>query len=165
METLLSEPTPLLDMDETFTETLVYLRQLHSSLSNNGNASTGTDPALLKDLRAPLQRKIPFCVKLLTRVLEFGFRCGTPLNRNALSVPLLSVSIAGLMAIFLDAQLAFQVTPQSLSLVIYQGTASLLDKRLSATATQESSGFDSSTSKKLVKAINKVNTYNFFSLL
>ncbi len=60
--------------DEKFTETLVCLRQLHSSLSNNGNAGTGTDPALLKDLRAPLQRKIPFCVKLLTRVLEFEGR-------------------------------------------------------------------------------------------
>lgn len=90
-------------------------------------------------------------------MLEFGFRCGTPTNRDGLSVPLLSVSIAGLMAIFLDGKLASQVVPQSLSLVIYQGTAALLDKRLSATATPESSGLDSSTSKKMVKAINKVS--------
>jgi len=157
VEILLAEPTPLLDMDDKFTKALVCLRQLHSSLSHNGNDSTGTDPALLKDLRQHLHSNVPACVKLLTRVLEFGFRCGTPSNRNALSVPLLSVSIAGLMAIFLDAKFASNVTPQSLSLVIYQGTASLLDKRLSATATQESSGLDSSTSKKMVKAINKVS--------
>lgn len=93
-------------------------------------------------------------------MLEFGFRCGSPSNRNALSVPLLSVSIAGLMAIFLDGKLACQVNPQSLSLVIYQGTASLLDRRLSATATQEISGLDSSTLKKMVKAINKVRATN-----
>ncbi len=156
VELLLAEPTPLLDMDETFTKALVCLRQMHSSLSASGNDSTGTDPALLKDLRHHVHYNVPACVKLLTRVLEFGFRSGTPSNRNALSVPLLSVSIAGLMAIFLDGKLASNVTPQSLSLVIYQGTASLLDKRLSATATQESSGLDSSTSKKMVKAINKV---------
>jgi len=93
----------------------------------------------------------------LYRVLAFGFKCGTPTNRQGLSVPLLSVSIAGLMAIFLDGKLASQVSPQSLSLVIYQGTASLLDRRLSATASPESSGLDSSTSKKMVKAINKVS--------
>lgn len=78
------------------------------------------------------------------------------MNRDGLSVPLLSVSIAGLMAIFLDGKLASRVAPQSLSLVVYQGTAALLDKRLSATSTPESSGLDSSTQKKMVKAINKV---------
>lgn len=95
------------------------------------------------------------------RVLEFGFRCGTPTNRDGLSVPLLSVSIAGLMAIFLDGKLASMISTQSLSLVIYQGTASLLDRRLSVTATPETSGLDSSTSKKMVKAINKVGLFLF----
>uniref|UniRef100_A0A7S3Q8W0 TOG domain-containing protein n=1 Tax=Chaetoceros debilis TaxID=122233 RepID=A0A7S3Q8W0_9STRA len=151
---LLSEPTPLREMNAKFTNALIGLRQFHSSLSNNNSDSTGTDPKLLQDLRKYLHRKVPECVGILTRVLEFGFQCGTPVHPQALSVPLLSVSIAGLMAIFLDAQLASQVSEKTLSLVIHRGTVSLLDRRLSAAS--DSSGLDASTCKKMVKAINKL---------
>lgn len=68
VETLLGEPTPLLEVDEKFTKALVCLRQLHSSLSNNGNDSTGTDPQLLQDLRQHIMvNEVPLCVKMLTR--------------------------------------------------------------------------------------------------
>lgn len=67
VEILLGEPTPLLEIDDKFTNALVCLRQLHSSLSNNGNDSTGTDRGLLHDLRQHLQSKVPVCVKMMTR--------------------------------------------------------------------------------------------------
>jgi len=67
VETLLGEPTPLLEINDSFTKALICLRQLHSSLSNNSNDSTGTDPALLKELRQYLHYKVPETVKLLTR--------------------------------------------------------------------------------------------------
>jgi hypothetical protein len=105
-----------------------------------------------------------FSQPILHRILDFGFRCGSPTNKDGLSVPLLSVSIAGLMAIFLDAKFASQISVKSLTAVIYYSTAALLDKRLSATATPESYGLDSSTSKKMVKAINKVRIYLLVAL-
>ena len=70
VEILLGEPTPLLEVNEIFTKALICLRQLHSSLSNNSNDSTGTDPALLKKLRQHLHYKVPEVVKLLTRYVR-----------------------------------------------------------------------------------------------
>lgn len=99
---------------------------------------------------------LQFSFNVVYRVLDFGFKCGTPTHRDGLSVPLLSVSIAGLMAIFLDPPLAAQVNLSSLSIVIFQATASLLDRRLSSSSSAETSGLDASTCKKMVKAINKV---------
>lgn len=98
------------------------------------------------------------------RVLDFGFKCGTPNHRDGLSVPLLSVSIAGLMAIFLDPLSAAKVNISSLSVVIFQATASLLDRRLSSSSTAETSGLDTSTCKKMVKAINKVRMVPCFRI-
>jgi hypothetical protein len=110
---------------------------------------------------------LQFCYKTADRVLDFGFKCGTPTHRDGLSVPLLSVSIAGLMAIFLDSSLAAQVNLSSLSVVIYQASASLLDQRLSSSSSTETSGLDTSTCKKMVKAINKVRMvpYNYLLLV
>lgn len=71
------------------------------------------------------------------------------------------------MAIFLDPSLAAQVNLSSLSVVIFQATASLLDRRLSSSSSAETSGLDTSTCKKMVKAINKVRmvSYNYLLLV
>ena len=91
----------------------------------------------------------------LESVLEFGFRCGTPNHKEGLSIPILSVAIAALMAIFLDLELSALVSKNSLSMVIHQATSALLDHRLSGTGSVDF-GLDASTCKKMVKAINKV---------
>lgn len=153
---LLALPTPLSEIDGKFTGALVGLRQLHSSLSSTNVDNTGTSADILKELRDHVQQNVPECIEMLTKVLDFGFKCGTPTHRDGLSVPLLSVSIAGLMAIFLDPSLAAQVNLSSLSVVIFQATASLLDRRLSSSSSAETSGLDTSTCKKMVKAINKL---------
>ena len=67
VEALLGEPTPLLEINDQFTKALVSLRQLHSSLSNSNNDSTGTNPQLLLQLKEYLQYKVANTVKLLTR--------------------------------------------------------------------------------------------------
>ena len=67
VEALLGEPTPLLEINDSFTKALICLRQLHSTLSNSSNDSTGTDPALLQELLQYLHYKVPETVKLLTR--------------------------------------------------------------------------------------------------
>ena len=61
------------------------------------------------------------------------------------------------MAIFLDLELSALVSKSSLSMVIHQATSALLDHRLSGTGSDY--GLDTSTCKKMVKAINKVCAY------
>lgn len=72
VEILLGEPTPLLEINDIFTNGLIRLRQLHSSLSNSNSDSTGTNPALLKDLRQHIHKNVPHCVKILTRYVNFS---------------------------------------------------------------------------------------------
>lgn len=67
VEIMLQQPTPLSDINENFTKALVGLRQMHSSLSNGKNDSTGTNPALLVELRHYLYGKVPETVDMLTR--------------------------------------------------------------------------------------------------
>lgn len=90
-------------------------------------------------------------------MLEFGFRCGSPTHVAGISIPLISVSIAGLMAIFIDPDLSRKVSESAVSITIRQATSSLLDHRLSATSASIDYGLDPSTCKKMVKAINKVS--------
>ena len=92
----------------------------------------------------------------LFSMLDFGFRCGSPTHVNGVSIPLISVSIAGLMAIFVDPFLSDRVSESAVSITIRQATSSLLDHRLSATSASANYGLDPSTCKKMVKAINKV---------
>jgi len=65
--TVLQQPTPLLEINESFTKALIGLRQLHSSLSNSKNDSTGTNPILLDELHQFLYGKVPETVEMLTR--------------------------------------------------------------------------------------------------
>ena len=61
------------------------------------------------------------------------------------------------MAVFLDPELSTQVSQASLISVVKHATKRLLDPRLAAVPAKENSGLDESTSKKMVKAINKVS--------
>lgn len=84
---LLSEPTPLREMNAKFTGALIGLRQFHSSLSNNNSDSTGTDPKLLQDLRKYLHHKVPECVEILTRCV-FEIFCSLSLSLYVLFLTL-----------------------------------------------------------------------------
>lgn len=96
-------------------------------------------------------------------VLEFGFRCGSPAHDTGISIPLISVSIAGLMAIFIDPNLAFTISESAVTVAIRQACSALLDHRLSATSSSVGIGLEPNTCKKMVKAINKVssNVYKY----
>jgi len=135
---------------------LVGLRKIHAALSNGSSDSTGTDPLILSQLRDEIKHKVSFCVFKLAEMLEFGFRCGSPSHAGGISIPLISVSIAGLMAIFIDTELSSRVSESALSITIRQASSSLLDHRLSATSASAEYGLDPSTCKKMVKAINKL---------
>lgn len=68
-----------------------------------------------------------------------------------MSIQLLSVCLATLMALFRDAELASQVTQEDLMLLIRETATALLDPRLVPGASE----LDDATSTQMVRAINK----------
>lgn len=89
-------------------------------------------------------------------VLDFGFKCCHLDQTAGLSIPLLSVGIAALMAIFLDMDLSAHVTQSSLIHVLREASKGLLDPRLNATTPTDYPDLDDATCKKMAKAMNKV---------
>lgn len=156
VDDLLSQPLPLGKNTEKSSVALVGLRKIHASLTNGSTDSTGTDPLILNELKEEVTSRTSFCVFKLSSMLEFGFRCGSPTHATGISIPLISVSIAGLMAIFIDRDLASLVSESAVSMAIRQACSSLLDHRLSATSVSSDYGLDPTTCKKMVKAINKL---------
>lgn len=68
-----------------------------------------------------------------------------------MSIPLLSVCLATLMALFRDNELSHKVSQDSLMLLIRQAGTALLDSRLGT-----SSDLDEATASQMVRALNKV---------
>lgn len=76
-----------------------------------------------------------------------------------MSVPLLSVNLASLMAIFRSDDLATKVEVDDLTLLIREAGKALLDKRLSSSSSpSDGSKLDDATSTQMVRAINKVGS-------
>lgn len=72
-----------------------------------------------------------------------------------MSVPLVSVALATLMALFRDESLSRKVSLEALILLIRETGRALLDSRLSVSSHRASS-LDESTSSQMVRAINKL---------
>lgn len=68
-----------------------------------------------------------------------------------MSIPLLSVCLATLMALFRDPELSTIVSQENLTLLIRETGTALLDSRLSS-----ASDLDEATGSQMVRAINKV---------
>lgn len=87
----------------------------------------------------------------LSSMICFSFDCGDSSITAGMSIPLLSVCLATLMALFRDNESATKVTAKSLILLIRETGTALLDVKLSA-----SSELDETTASQMVRAINKV---------
>lgn len=72
-----------------------------------------------------------------------------------MSIPLLSVALATLMALFRDPRLSQNVSQDALALLIREAGKALLDPRLAMSSNHQSQ-LDESTSSQMVRAINKV---------
>lgn len=73
-----------------------------------------------------------------------------------MSVPLLSVNLASLMAIFRSDDISKLVRVEDLTVLIKEAAKALLDPRLAASS--QFNGLDEATSTQMVRAINKVHT-------
>lgn len=88
----------------------------------------------------------------------FAFDCADPTTNAGMSISLLSVGLATLMALFRDGDFAHAVSQDALALLIRETGKALLDPRLSiSTEHTLPSQLDESTSSQMVRAINKVS--------
>ena len=88
------------------------------------------------------------------RLLRFSLDCEVPTRSAGISVSLLSVCLATLMALFRDPDLATKVSKEHLALLIRETGTALLDSRL--VVSSQGSSLDEATSTQVVRAINKV---------
>lgn len=77
-----------------------------------------------------------------------------------MSIPLLSVCLATLMALFRDNELSHNVSQDNLTVLIRQTGTALLDNRLGT-----SSALDEATASQMVRALNKVRVLIRLGLL
>lgn len=87
----------------------------------------------------------------MERLIHYAFNCGENHVNSKMSIPLLSVCLATLMALFRDTALCPNVSQDDLTLLIRETGSALLDPRLSS-----SSDLDEATASQMVRAINKV---------
>lgn len=87
----------------------------------------------------------------LNRLIVFSINAGTEETNVGLLLPLLSLCLAILMALFRDDEFALAVSVEELSLLLRETGSALLDTRLSA-----SDELNDDTRSQMVRAINKV---------
>jgi len=84
--------------------------------------------------------------------IRFALDSSDPSTNAGMSIPLLSVCLATLMAFFRDPELSPLITLDDLTLLIRETATALLDPRLAST-----SDLNEATRTQMVKAINKVS--------
>jgi len=87
----------------------------------------------------------------MSRLIRFSLDCGEPSINAGMSIPLLSVCLATIMALFRDSELSLSVSLDDLAFLIQESGTALLDPRLAST-----SDLEEEMRSQMVRAINKV---------
>jgi hypothetical protein len=154
---LFEKTPPLEENDEDVVYCTDILKNIHAAVSKQANLAVDVDAANVHKLREDIQARISEVVSTLTRVIDIGFNCHDPSFNAGMSVPLLSVNLASLMAIFRSSDLATLINVDDLTILIKEAGKALLDHRLSTTSKETSvSHLDEATSTQMVRAINKL---------
>jgi cytoskeleton-associated protein 5 len=152
---LLEKSNPILETDDDLIACTDVLKNIHAAVSKQANLAVMIDASSVTNLREEIKGRISEIVGILTQLIDFGFNCH-PKNVSAgMSVPLLSVNLAGLMAIFRSSDLATLVNVDDLTILIKEAGTALLDPRLAQKSGDETQ-IDEATSTQMVRAINKL---------
>lgn len=93
-------------------------------------------------------------------MIGLAFSGGNEVRNGGIMIPLASICLATLMAIFRDTSVSEKVSVEELTLLFRDLSTVLLDQRLS------SGQLDEESSSQMVRALNKVGTYrSIFALL
>jgi hypothetical protein len=138
------------ERDPAVKSSISALKQFHGAVSEKDSGSTSA-----QQLSVDIRNDVTNCVERLTTVVRFAFDNGDKSQSAGMCVPLLSVVLATLMALFRDTDLAKGVSQDALVVLIRETGRCLLDSRLAVSATHVS-GLDESTSSQMVRGMNKV---------
>jgi len=136
--------------DDEMMAAVEILKRLHAALSKQHDSPEYSRGELMS-LRLQVLQKLDESVEVLTKIIPFAFDCGSPQINSGISVPLLSVCLASLMALFRDTEVSKDVSQDNIVFLVQQTASSLLDQRLSS-----SSELDEATANQMVRAINKL---------
>ena len=152
---LLEKSNPILETDDNLISCIDVLKNIHAAVSKQANLAVMIDASSVTNLREEIKGRISEIVGILTRLIDFGFNCHPNDISAGMSVPLLSVNLAGLMAIFRSSDLASLVNVDDLTILIKEAGTALLDPRLAQKSGDETQ-IDEVTSTQMVRAINKL---------
>ena len=107
-----------METDEDVIACTDVLKNIHAAVSRQANLAVGIDEARVTRLREEIHYRISELVRILTRLIDYGFNCHITKYNSGMSVPLLSVNLASLMAIFRSADLATFVGVDDLTILI-----------------------------------------------
>ncbi|OEU12196.1 ARM repeat-containing protein [Fragilariopsis cylindrus CCMP1102] len=152
---LLEKSNPILETDDDLISCTDVLKNIHAAVSKQANLAVMIDASSVTNLREEIKGRISEIVGIMTRLIDFGFNCHPNDISAGMSVPLLSVNLAGLMAIFRSSDLATLVNVDDLTILIKEAGTALLDPRLAQKSVDETQ-IDEVTSTQMVRAINKL---------
>jgi len=156
IDDLLAEPTPLVD-ESTSLVAQTGLRRINAAITKDvAVQSVEKEATVLKELRSTIKENLPFVVARLASVLRYSLRCGTASNPDGFSLPLISISVATLMAIVMDSTLSILITEEVLVVVLHRVISALLDRHLTGKSKLGSHHSNKAATKKIFKAINKL---------
>ena len=148
---LLRRPGPVSEGDYDIQRCISVLKKFHGAVSTSIHGLESDE----QKLRKMIESRTTETVEHLSGVLGYAFTCGPEEKDAGMSVPLLSVALATLMALFRDESFARKVSQDALTLLIRETGQALLDSRLSVSSHRVSS-LDESTGSQMVRAINKL---------
>jgi len=156
---LLEKPHKIFESDDDLLSSTDVLKNIHAAVSKQPNLAVMISPIVVENLREEIRERASEVVGLLTRLIRFGFHCHPEGLSAGMSVPLLSVNLASLMAIFRSSDLATLVNVDDLTILIKEAGTALLDPRLAQSAKPGDitlAQIDEATSTQMVRAINKL---------
>eukprot|EP00980_Cylindrotheca_fusiformis_P018775 scaffold6257_cov144-Cylindrotheca_fusiformis.AAC.1 len=160
ISSLMAADTPLGEDDADIFATTDVLKTIHAAVSGQAALAVNLTPDEVTVLRHDIEDRANEVVASLTRqvLLSISSSSCHKLECSAgMSVPLLSVNLASLMAIFRSNDLATKVLVDDLTILIKEAGKALLDRRLaSSSSTSVDSKLDDATSTQMVRAINKL---------
>jgi hypothetical protein len=187
ISSLLNKGGPITEKDTDLETCVGSLKIFHAALSRQQHSAVGLTAAQLSDLRIFLIDRMDAMVDLLrryaknveliasivviahsdyvllrfsfdiSRLIGFTINAGDERVNAGMLLPLLSLCLATLMALFRDPEFASKVSPEELTLLIRESGTALLDTRLSS-----SEELNEDTRTQMVRAINKVRLLDGF---
>jgi len=145
VKALLRRPVPLENDDDDINTTTRSLKKVHTALAHNVERANGG-----ASLKSVVVENLSGLISQLMSVIGFSLSCQETSHNAGISIPLLSVSLATLMALFRFPDVASNVVVDDLTTLIRETATILLDPRFSA-----SSDLDDATCAQMAKAINK----------